>query len=102
MAEELSLAESFFNLLPTRHLGVPSRNFVWRGGARPATRITTIMEPPSGGSIIAIFDFAETGRLREITYIGNFTNKVPMRYIGSDPWRIVGEAWRLLPLKSKR
>lgn len=102
MVEYLSLAVKFSNLLPTRHLGVPSLELVWRGGARPATRVTTVMEPPSGGSITAIFDFTEMGGLREITYIGNFTNKMPMRYIGSDPWRIVGEAWRLLPPKSKR
>ena len=57
MAEYLSLAVKFSNLLPTRHLGVPSLELVWRGGARPATRVTTVMEPPSGGSITAIFDF---------------------------------------------
>lgn len=102
MAERLLLPEEFFNLLPTRYLGVPSRKLVWRGGARPATQITVVMKPPSGGSITAVFDFAETGGLHEITYIGTFKNKVPVWYAGIDPWRVVGEAWRLLPPKSKR
>ncbi len=96
------LVRGVFDLLPTKRLGVPSLDLVWRGGARPATRIETIMKPLSGGSIIVIFNFSEVGNFWEIVYVGAFTNKVPVMYIGLDPWRVVGEAWRLLPPKSKR
>lgn len=96
------LVRGFLGLLPTRRLGAPSLELVWRGGARPATRIRTVMKPLSGGSITVIFNFSEVGNFWEIVYVGAFTNKVPVMYIGLDPWRVVGEAWRLLPPKSKR
>ena len=91
-----------FNLLPTRHLGVPSLEIERQVGVRRpvAVYIITLMELPSGdGSVRVKFNFSGIGCLRSIIY-----NEVetPALYAGLDPWRVIDRAWGLLPPKSKR
>lgn len=96
------LVRGVFNLLPTRHLGVPSREIERQVGVRRpvAVYIITLMELPSGdGSVRVKFNFSGIGCLRSIIY-----NEVetPALYVGLDPWRVIDRAWGLLPPKSKR
>lgn len=96
------LVGGVFNLLPTRHLGVPSLEIERQVGVRRpvAVYIITLMELPSGdGSVRVKFNFSGIGCLRSIIY-----NEVetPALYAGLDPWRVIDRAWGLLPPKSKR
>ena len=96
------LVRGVFNLLPTRHLGVPSLEIERQVGVRRpvAVYIITLMELPSGdGSVRVKFNFSGIGCLRSITYEGI---EVPALYVGLDPWRVIHETWRLLPPKSMR
>ena len=98
----LPLVRGVFNLLPTRHLGVPSLEIERQVGVRRpvAVYIITLMELPSGdGSVRVKFNFSGIGCLRSIIY-----NEVetPALYVGLDPWRVIDRAWGLLPPKSKR
>ena len=91
------------DILPTKSLGDPWLLRVWRDGAsRPAALITASMGPLEGGLIEVTMNLSETGSLWGIKYTGLSINERPVRYIGVNPWVVVGLVWRWLPPKSQR
>lgn len=101
--EELSpLVRVFLDLLPTRHLGVPSLEILRQAGVRRPVAVYIIapMELPSSGDSVRVkFNFSGIGCLRSVSYNGIETLT---HYAGLDPWRVIDRAWVLLPPKSKR
>ena len=95
------LVRGVVNLLPTRHLGMPSLEIERQAGVRRPVSlcIFTSMELSSDDSIDVSMIFSGIGGLQKIVYSGI---EVPIFYVGVDPWRVIHETWRLLPPKSMR